>query len=81
MTLLSFSGRHHLKRIILKNLTKNSFNKQKILLLSLINRFLDRGQIYPPLQIGYKNSPVDMGLKPTRQQKFQTLYTDNFFHC
>ena len=32
-----------------KNLTKNSFNMQKILLLSLTNRFLDRGQIPPPL--------------------------------
>ena len=39
---------------------------QKILLLSLTNRFLDRGANSPPpppVQIGYKNSPVYIGLR------------------
>ena len=37
---------------------------QKILLLSLTNRFLDRGANLPPppVQIGCKNSPVNIGL-------------------
>ena len=30
------------QKFIIKNLTKNSFNKQKILLLSLTKQFLDR---------------------------------------
>ena len=48
MTSLSFSWRHNLNKIILKNLTKNSFNNQKISILSLTNRFLDRGANLPP---------------------------------
>ena len=36
---------------------------QKMLLLSLTNRFLDRGgNLPPPVQIGCKNSPVYIGL-------------------
>ena len=41
MTSSSFSRRHELKLFYLKNLTKNSFNLQKILLLSLTKQFLD----------------------------------------
>ena len=64
MTSSSFSLRHNLKIFILKNLTKNCFNKQKILLQSLTKQFLDGDQIYPlpPVQIGCKTSPVDIGL-------------------
>ena len=65
MTSSSFSWRHNLKIYIKKILTKNSFNTQKILLLSLTRQFLDRRQIcsLPPLvQVGYKNSPVEIGL-------------------
>ena len=64
MTSSSFSWRHKLKIFILKNLTKTSFNKQKILLLSLTNRFLDRGANlpFPPVQKGCKNSSVEIGL-------------------
>ena len=60
MTSLLFARRHILKVFIIKNLTKNSFNMQKILLLSLTNWFLDRGANLPllPVQIGCKNSPV-----------------------
>ena len=59
MTSSSFSRCHNLKKFILKNLTKNSFNNQKISILSLTNRFLDRGaKLPPPVQIGCKNSPV-----------------------
>ena len=64
MTSSSFSWRHNLKKFIFKNLTKNSFNNQKISILSLTNRFLDRGaNLPPPVQIGCKNSPVCIGLK------------------
>ena len=49
MTSSLFSWRHNLKIFDIKNLTKNGFNKQKILLLSLTNRFLDRGaNLLPP---------------------------------
>ena len=48
MTSSSFSWRHNLKKFIFKNLTKNSFNKQKISILSLTNRFLDMGANFPP---------------------------------
>ena len=47
MTSLSFLWRHNHKKFIFKNLTKYSF-EQKISILSLTNRFLDRGQICPP---------------------------------
>ena len=65
MTSSSFLRRHNLKIIILKDLTKNCFNKHKILLVSLTKQFLDRGQICPlssTVQIMCKNSPVDIGL-------------------
>ena len=62
MTSPSFSWRHNLKIFYIKNLRKNSLNMQKILLLSLTKQFLDREQICPPVQIGCKNSPVDIGL-------------------
>ena len=65
MTSSSFSWRHNLKKFIFKNLTKNSFSKQKISILSLTNRFLDRGGKFAPLpvQIRGKNSPIFIGLK------------------
>ena len=47
MTSSLFAWRHNLKNFIFKNLTKNSFNMQKILLLSLTKQFLDGGQIPP----------------------------------
>ena len=63
MTSSSFSLRHNLKRFIFKNLIINSFNKQKISILSLTNRFLDReANLPPPIQIRCKNSPVYIGL-------------------
>ena len=63
MTLSLFAWRHNLKKFSFKNLTKNSFNLQKIILPSLFNRFLDRGKFAPPpVQIGCKNSPVFKGL-------------------
>ena len=43
---------------------------QKILLLSLPNRFLDRGaNLPPPVQIGCKNSPVYVGLRKNLEGK------------
>ena len=64
MTSSLFSRCHKLKIFYFENLTKNSFNKQKTLLLSLTKQFLDWGQICPlfPVQIGCENSPVDRGL-------------------
>ena len=51
MTSSSFSWRHNLKIFYFENLTKNSFNKQKILLLSQAKQFLDREGKSPPVQI------------------------------
>ena len=48
MTSSSFSWRHNLKKFIIKTLTKNSFNKQKISIPSLTNRFLRRANLPPP---------------------------------
>ena len=64
ITSSSFTWRHNLKKFIFKNLTKNSFNNQKISILSLTNRFLDRGGKFapPPVQIACKNSPVCIGI-------------------
>ena len=63
MTSSSFLRRHNLKKFISKNLIKNSISKQKISILSVTNRFLDRGaNLPPPVQIGCKNSPVYIGL-------------------
>ena len=45
MTPSSFPWRHNLKLFIFKNLTKNSFNKQKILLLSLTKQFFGKGGV------------------------------------
>ena len=53
-----------------QNMYFQKFNQKKLqqaknLLLSLTNRCLDRGKNLPrplPVQIGYKNSPVDIGL-------------------
>ena len=42
-----FSRRHNLKIFYLKDFTKNSFNKQEILLLLLAKQFLDRGTNLP----------------------------------
>ena len=59
MTLSLFAWRHNLKIFIFENLTKNSFNMQKLLLLSLTKQFLDRGaNLHPKVQIGCKNSHV-----------------------
>ena len=60
MTSSLFAWRHNFKIFIFKNFTKNSFNMQKILLLSLVNRFLGTWANLPPLpvQIGCKNRLV-----------------------
>ena len=65
MTSKSFSWRHNLKILNLKNL-KNSFNKQKILLPSLTRQFLDRGE---GEFLCCKNSPVDIELSPFLSEK------------
>ena len=74
MTSSLFAWRQNLKIFIFKNFTKNSFNMQKILFLSLTNRFLDRGaNLPPPVQIGCKNSPVCIGLNQKLQIKISKL--------
>ena len=51
MTSMSFSWRQNLKIFHFKNLTKTSFNNQKILLLSLTKQVLDRGDKFALSQV------------------------------
>ena len=54
---------------------------QKILLPSLTHRFLDRGaNLLPLVQIGCKNSPVDIGLRTidlelNKEMRYKLKYT------
>ena len=60
------------QNINLKNLTKNSFKKLKILLLLLTKQVLYKGGKFAPfpVQIGWENSPVEIGLKKPSCQVF-----------
>ena len=60
MTSSSFLSHHNLKIFSFKHLTKNNFNKQKILLLSHTKQFLDRGANSPP-------PPIPKDVKIARQ--------------